>query len=254
MDYIYSIENDTNGKIVNDLLEKELKTIGISVIRITTIGDSLILSIDGELNSEQQNLCTSCLFNHQAIKDSDILTDVRDYYTSRAILKAQYEGISFSSLSPRDKEIVATYCLTSDETIIGYYMEQGLTQEVAVAKHLVRRAEDINKASITCKQRAESPIVKYIAIKYMTEADAAMFMDAIRNLITDYSMLAHLGNEYGQSRDGIMDFIEATNGYVGAGLSNYTFRTGVTYENCRDEFKNFLVNGTKPTEFDVFSS
>lgn len=178
-----------------------------------------------------------------------------DYHYIRNEMKELVTALGFANLTANEQSIVARYCATDAMTLIGYFMAAfSLSMEEAVSKYKVFRSIDISEAAKALSQRASSPVVMYIAVKYMSEADASAFSDAIRNFITDLKETAHLGLSYGQARDGIMDYIEATGSYVGAGLTSYTFENGFTYEQCRDEFKNYLVYGTKPTEFDVFST
>lgn len=161
--------------------------------------------------------------------------------------------IDFDILNDKEKALAAKYCLIDDATAVIYYMSTGLSQAEATMQHLVYRAEDINKAADVCRMRAESSIIKYISIKYLEESNAATFIAAIRDFITDYGSIAHLGMNYGQSREGIMDYVEATNSYTDGGLSSYTFRDSYTFTDCSDELKNYLVYGVKPQEFDLLN-
>lgn len=180
---------------------------------------------------------------------------IYDYHFKRDKLKELTLELGFANLSASDKAIVARYCATDAATLVGYFMSQyGLTAAEATSKYKVFRSTDISEAAKALSSRASNPVVMYISVKYMSEADASAFTDAIRNFITDLKEVAHLGTNYGQARDGIMDYIEATGSYTDAGLKSYSFENGYTYEQCRDEFKNYLVYGIKPTEFDVFSS
>jgi hypothetical protein len=104
-------------------------------------------------------------------------------------------------------------------------------------------------------KRLECAIIRYIAVKYLNESDALEFTAAIRGFAQEVREAAHLGSQYGNiDRDGIMDYIEATGSYEGGGLSSFVFENGFTYEDCKTEFKNYIVYGNKPTEFDVFSA
>ena len=151
-----------------------------------------------------------------------------------------------------DKEIAVKFCLTDSTTCLTHYMMQGLSLDMAKSKYLYNRSIDINKAAVSCKNRSESSVVLYLAIKYLSESSAVNFLDDIKLHLSNYSSVAHLGLEYGQSKEGIMDYIEATNTYVNGGLSTYTFNIGRTFDECRIEFKNYLVYGIEPQEFNSF--
>lgn len=243
------------------LLHSEFKnsSIGDLIESTQDNGDVIFVWSNVPLNETQFNTIVSIAQNHSPhvpsaieIKAQEIIKS-NDYHKTREELRLMITE-PFDNLSDEEKEICALYCLYDDATIIGYYISTGLDLSSAEIKHLVTRANDINRASISCSNRANSAIIKYISIKYMEEDDAATFIDAIRNFIVDYKMIAHLGLNYGHSRDGVMDYIESTNAYIGAGLSTYNFRAGTTYEQCRDELKNFLVYGIEPTEFTQFST
>lgn len=176
-----------------------------------------------------------------------------DYHYIKNKIKELVTSLGFENITPAEKTIIAKYCAVDADTLISYYVETyTLSMEEAIFKYKVCRSINISETAKALKKRASSPVVIYIAIKYMSEVDASAFSDAIRNLIIDMKLYAHLGSSYGQTRDGIMDYIEGTGSYVGAGLSSYTFENGFTYEQCRDEFKNYLLYGIRPKEYDVY--
>lgn len=260
MEYKIKLTDFQNGFTLN-LFHAELLASSFSSIvgSVSADYENVKFNISRYLEQNEITELNIIVSNHVAYIVTELekrcsnLPNADDYYKERNELRLLVDTQGFDNLNTKEKEYAAKYCIADDTTIVMYYVSIGLDLDTAQAKHLVRRSEDINKAAVTCKNRAESAVVKYISIKYMAENDAATFMDAIRSFITDYGLLAHLGIEYGQSREGIMDYIEATNAYENAGLSTYTLRSGMTFENCKTEFKNYLVYGIKPTEFDFFS-
>lgn len=178
-----------------------------------------------------------------------------DYHFIRRNIIDYVASVGFDNLSESEKLIASKYCAADASTLVPYFMvTYGLDYETAISKYKVYRSIDIFNAKKALSERSMDPAMMYIAVKYMDEQNASIFSDNIRNYISDLRETAHLGLNYGQARDGIMDYIEATNGYVGGGLSTFSFENGYTFEECRDEFKNFLIYGTKPEEFDVLSS
>jgi hypothetical protein len=250
-----------SGVDVSQFLNELLQTsFGSKMQGCTQTSTSVVLLIGEPLVEAEVTELSSVVSSHVPVPATDIesnagkLNASTNYPTDRSALRVEVTTKGFENLTDKEKEFAALYCLADDMTIIGYYMSTGDDLATAQAKHLVRRSIDINKCSKVCTERTESPIIKYLCIKYMDEADAMLFMDAIRDFVTDYAMLAHYGLEYGHSREGIMDYIEATNGYANAGLSSYTFRGGdLNYENCKNELKQYLIYGIKPAEFDLFS-
>jgi len=253
MKYIKNIASFTNGVNTSQLL-KELIDAGVLAKSIIKQSTHLIILAN---NEDQDTIIDIAIADHIPVIPTTLEIIEKtlyqgDYMTIRETMRTSIS--SFSELTQNEKEIAAKYCLSDDTSLVMFYMGSGLDQTQAVNKHKVRRAEDINNAALSCKLRAESPVVKYIAIKYLSIADASAFLDSIRNFLEDYKTVAHLGLAYGQNRDGIMDYIEATNAYVDIGLTLYTFNTPYTYIQCRDELKNYLVYGISPTEFDEFKA
>lgn len=181
-----------------------------------------------------------------------LLSSISDYHKERNIIIELFTD--FANLNDKEKYYATHFCMVDDTTCVTYYMGLGKSYEEAMQIHLINRSNDINRAAKSCKYRSESPIVLYLTIKYLTEQDAATFIDAIRTFITDYSTIAHLGLEYGQSREGIMDYVEATNAYLNGGLSVYNIRAPYTYEELKTELKNYIVYGIEPEEFNIFST
>ncbi len=177
-----------------------------------------------------------------------------DYHYIRRNMKEFVDSYGFTNLLPDDKEIAIKFCTVDTTTAITYFMSGGLSLTDSVTKLKVLRSIDISNAAKALSTRASDPAILYIAVKHMSEENASLFGDSIRNFLADLRETAHLGMNYGQTRDGIMDYIEATNAYTNSGLSTFEFETGFTYEQCKNEFINFLIYGIKPEEFDVFSS
>lgn len=177
-----------------------------------------------------------------------------DYYYIRERIRDIVKATTFNTLSDYDKKIVADYCAADSSDLVPYYMAQdGLSLENATLKYKAKRALDINNAASACNARAESGIVFYIMIKYLSEQDSLQFKNAIHSYLQDYKEAAHLGTQYGISADGIMDYVEATGSHIGAGLSIYTFNTGYTYEQCKDELRNYLIFGIVPAEYELYT-
>lgn len=179
-----------------------------------------------------------------------------DYHYVREQIKTLVTETGFNNLNDKDKEYALLYCScdaneqTAMSIQVGYYMGLGMTLEEASAKYLILRADDINNAAKACQARLDDKTLIYIALKHMTQSNATAFLDSIRNFLTDLARVAHMGTNYGQTEDGILDYIECTGSYTETGLNSF-FTDTTLYEACRDEFKNYFYYGIKPTEFGV---
>ena len=235
----------------NDILNSSFSTKYQN--RIVETLDKIEIKLSEELEQDEETELDTIIDNFVKVDKSELelkaehLRTAPDYLKEREYLKTLITD--FSTLTDKEKELSARYCLVDDATIVAYYVGQGLTQAQAITKHLVRRANDINKAKETCYNRSNSSVCKYIVIKHMDESVASQFFADVKQLSDDYAQLAHMGIRFNQGRDGIIDFLEATNSYVDAGLKNYTIKTGYTYEQCIDELVNYFVSGTIPSEY-----
>lgn len=227
------------GSLKFDLIKLTIEEISKFTQTDIDLVNSLVAAHIPYIKSEFETRCES-------------LSNVADYHKERNAIIALFSD--FANFNDKEQYYAVKYCMVDDTTCITYFMTAGKSYTEAMHQHLSNRANDINSAAASCRYRAESPIVLYLTIKYLTEQDAATFIDAIRTFITDYSTIAHLGLEYGQSREGIMDYIESTNGYLNGGLSVYNIKEPYTYELFKAELKNYIVYGIEPEEFNVSST
>lgn len=258
--YTVPKENFSNGIDISKLFaEIKLSQISSKVESIASNSYAVVFVLSNTLTAEDVDVLNNIVTAHQPIALTAIelkaneLINALDYHKVKGELSQLYTSLDI--LTDNEKEIMCKYCVASDADIITYYMQQnGGNYSDALSLHQVRRATDITNNAKSCNYRATTPVIKYIVIKYLGEINGNIFLDAARDFLSDYMLVANLGKNYRQQRDGIMDYIEATNSYVGGGLSTYTFESPYTYEQCRDELKNYLVYGNEPTEFNELSS
>ena len=167
----------------------------------------------------------------------------KDYMVIRQAMKDIVADVGFADLKSKGKEYVTEYCAADANSIVGYLMSKGMTQEDAIQQYKHNRAVDIRKAGEAATSRIESPAFTYAVIKYLSEEDGQTFLDAIRNFVIDYKNVALTGTNYGQNIDGIMDYIESTGSYTEGGLKNYTILSPYTLEEFISELKNIIVYG-----------
>lgn len=80
-------------------------------------------------------------------------------------------------------------------------------------------------------------------IKHLSFVDASDLFDEIEILVGYYLDAGRLGLDYGDSKEGIMDYVMSTNMYEGNGLEEnaYTLKKG-TYESFKHELERMLVS------------
>ncbi len=138
---------------------------------------------------------------------------------------------------------VLKYCATDATTLVGYLMGTGLSQSDAILKYKENRAEDIRMASGAAELRINSTPFTFAIIKYLSEADGQSFIDATRNLVIDFKTIALTGTNYGNVRDGIMDYIESTGGYSAGGLKDFTIETPYELFDLISDLKKIIIHG-----------
>ena len=149
----------------------------------------------------------------------------------------------FNNLKNNDKDIALIYTRNvSDADGITYLMNQGIPLQNAQFQYILYRTEDINQASNSYGNRSSDNYLKALVIKYLGQEQSETFSAAIRNFVLDLKETAILGTNYGNFREGIMDYLEGTAGYEGKGLRNY-FAEYNDYLACLKELKDFLYWG-----------
>ena len=178
----------------------------------------------------------------QSIENWDIFTDNKgDYMIIRREIRELVKNIGFENI--KSKDIVLKYCATEPSKLIGYLMGQGYSQLDAINKFKENRAMDIRLASVSAEKRIDSVAFTYSTIKYLSEDDGQTFIDATRNFVIDFKTIALTGTNYGNSIDGIMDYIESTGSYINGGLKNYPINPPYTLEEFITELKNIIIYG-----------
>lgn len=145
----------------------------------------------------------------------------KDYVWERDTLR-QIAHTKWDSLNDNSKEIIGIYCAVGMDTLIGYYMSKGMSQNDATMKYLNNRIEDIKNAAKAYCGRINNNTLQVNIILFLGEAQGSTFNDAVRNFKSDLCSIALLGTQYGDSRDGFMDYVESTGSYTSGGLKSYT--------------------------------
>ena len=146
-----------------------------------------------------------------------------DYVYIRTFIKNIVAEKGFHTYKSKYKDIIGIYCASSDDTLIAYYMSEGMTQLDAVKFHSDNRMLDISKAgSCYCNRVNKSELQKNI-ILFLGEVQASALNDTLQSYKFSLCTAGKLGTQYdGSGRVGIMDYLECTDIYVGKGLSRYS--------------------------------
>lgn len=151
-----------------------------------------------------------------------------DYQQIHAAIRELAITAGFENLTLTEKQIVAQNCAYDDETIVTFYATTQTSGNVQAALeiHTTKIGVFVSELEKIAKSRISNPYVKVAVMKYLKDrSQIDLFMAAIRNFVSDYKFKFHLGIAFGDSTDGLLDYIGNTGGYseVETGLDSYEF-------------------------------
>ena len=193
---------------------------------------------DGEFNTEIHLTVRQSIDNWAMFGGEE-----GDYMIVRRAIRDIVAVDGFSNVKELTKKHVVNYCAADANTLVGYYMGLGLSVSDAVFRYKTKRANDIRRASEAAELRVNSNAFTFAIIKYLSEDDGQTFIDATRNFVIDFKTIALTGTNYGNSIDGIMDYVESTGSYVNGGLKNYSIVAPYTLEELITDLKKIIVYG-----------
>jgi hypothetical protein len=174
--------------------------------------------------------------------------NLTDFVYARKRIKDIVAEVGYDNV--KHKDIVNKLCVADMNDIIAYYMnEEGLSQLEATQKYLDNRADGIIKAGQCYSKRLESKEVIATIMLFIGRSQGLSLLDAVRNFKEDLRTVGLLGTQYGNDRDGIMDYFESTGSYEDSGIKSYTISDDMINaygdeETARQEFVkklHFLV-------------
>ena len=151
-----------------------------------------------------------------------------DYGVARFAIKELVNEIGWTGLTHTEKDIAIKHhsAPTTTDAVMYMIFEHGMSQAEAT-QYVIKQWHQYYIQFIgSCKQRWE--YVMLLIPQFLSFEDAEDLFDTIDSLIGYYNNAARLGRNYGNANDGILDYVESTNGFVGQGLveTNYTLIQG----------------------------
>lgn len=173
-------------------------------------------------------------------------TCANDYLVCKDQIKLLVDD-NWSGLTSAEKDIaIQYYTLPDDITQVVIYLmtEKGMSQQEA-QYFIIQQWHKNHKGVIdACAQRWY--YVKFIAPQFLSFVDCEdLFGDSVvLSLLAQLNELGLVGIPYGDEKDGIMNFVESTNSYVGKGLKEkgYTLQQG-TWDEFIGAIHNVMVDG-----------
>ncbi len=86
-----------------------------------------------------------------------------------------------------------------------------------------------------------------VTVGYLPFSAASQLLDTVNVLVDKYLVAGRLGIGYGDTSDGLMNFIMSSSGYVGNGLEEYCVSQGFilnkgTYDTLRNDLQNTIID------------
>lgn len=168
---------------------------------------------------------------------------VNDYLVCKNQVKELVLQKGWNNLTNTEKDIAIQYYAYPDATSAVIYLitVKGMSQQQAQGFILQQWHRHHGNVILSCRQRWY--YAKFIVPQYLNFADAETLFNTIESLAFAYNDMGRLGIEYGDKTNGIMDYIESTNAYVGNGLRESGFTISGTWDNFIQAMKNVFVEG-----------
>jgi len=128
------------------------------------------------------------------------------------------------------------------DAVIYLITEKGMSQQQAQLYLLQEWHKHHKGVMSACLQRWY--YVKFVVPQYLRFIDAESLFNTIESLAFAYNNMGRLGIEYGDKTNGIMDYLESTNAYVGNGLKESGYSVvGGNWDAFIQAMKNVFVEG-----------
>lgn len=174
-------------------------------------------------------------------RKSDMFIDYKNYHDN---LKNLNTVLGWPSFTNDERDIlVENYAhINPTNAVIHLMTTKGWSQNQSMGYILERWQVHNRKFVETCSYRFS--YVKKCVLTFLNMVDATDLLEKVKPLIDNYVNEGLLGINYGDMTDGLMDYVESTNDFVGLGLAENTYVLNFgTYQNFIDELKKIIVYG-----------
>lgn len=213
-----------------------------------TVGTELVGWSENELNG---NKPFATIFDDEQIPSGYVdissiqnwnkfgIQNTNDYLVVKDQIKLLGFEKSWTGLTSEEKDLSIKYYSLPDFIQPAIYLmtEKGMSQEQAEAFVINNWHIHHRKLLETCKERWF--YVKLVVASYLNFADAEELMDVATTLIFNFIECGRFGKEYGDQRDGLLDFIISKHMFEGQGLREQNY---VLTQGDWDELINNMVN------------
>ena len=156
-----------------------------------------------------------------------------DYFVYKCAIKTIAMEVGWTGLTNTEKDLCIKYYAYPDATsaVIFLMTVRGMSLQQAQGYILLEWHKHHGNITASCRQRWF--YVKFIVPQYLSFDDAEDLLNTVEPLVFAYHDMGRLGINYGDKKDGIMDYIESTNAFAGQGLRENSY---VLLQGTWDEF------------------
>ena len=154
----------------------------------------------------------------------------------------------WSAMTDTQKDIIIdwyAYPEGSTEIVTYLVITKGMSQDEAESYLIDKWHTYWNSFLGDCPERWSNAVK--ITVGYLPFSAASQVLDTVNVLVDKYIVAGRLGAGYGDTSDGLMNFIMSSSGYVGNGLEEYCTSQGFVlkkgdYDSFRLDLQNTLID------------
>jgi hypothetical protein len=173
---------------------------------------------------------------------------INTYQTQQKGVRLCGYETGWSAMTDTEKDIIIdwyAYPEGSTEIITYLVITKGMTQDEAESYLIDKWHIYWNSFLGDCPKRWSN--AAKVTIDYLPFSGASQLMDTVNVLVDKYLVAGRLGVGYGDTSDGLMNFVMSSNGYVGNGLEEYCTSQGFTlkkgdYDAFRNDLQNTIID------------
>jgi hypothetical protein len=156
--------------------------------------------------------------------------------------------VGWSAMTDTQKDyIIDVYAYPEGSTEIITYLvtTKGMTQTEAENYLTDRWHIHWGNFLKDCPERWNNTVK--VTVGYLPFSASSQLMDTVNVLVDKYLVTGRLGVGYGDTSDGLMNFVMSSSSYVGNGLEEYCISHGFTlnkgdYESFRQDIENTIID------------
>ena len=173
---------------------------------------------------------------------------INTYQTQQKGVRLCGYETGWSAMTDTQKDIIIdwyAYPEGSTEIVTYLVVTKGMSQNEAESYLIDKWHTYWNSFLEDCPERWSNSAK--VTVGYLPFSGASMLMDTVNVLVDKYIVAGRLGIGYGDTSDGLMNFIMSSSGYVGNGMEEYCISQGFVlkkgdYNSFRLDLQSTLID------------